>query len=137
MNRTVLVIACSVVLGGLMAAQKVETVPPSVPPAATSPVASFLEPPAPFPGLIVSDPIYPFPPEKKAKFRDAQVAFLNLELEIRKHELEIMECKLKQKDAVQRMQSIAYDFALDKKIDMGKYEMDGDKVEWRPGKKSQ
>lgn len=136
MKRTVLVIACALVLGGLMAAQKVETAPPAVPPSDPTPAASFLAPRAPYPGLIVSDPIYPFPPEKKAKFRDAQVAFLNLELEIKKHEIEIMECKLKQKDALQQMQGIAYDFAVERKIDMGKYEMDGDKVEWRPGKKS-
>jgi len=136
MKRTVLVICCSIVLGGLMAAQKVDTASPAVPPPATNLAAAFLAPQAPYPGLIVSDPIYPFPPEKKVKFRDAQVAFLNLELEIKRHEIEIMECKLKQKDALQQMQGIAYDFAVDRKIDMGKYEMDGDKVEWRPGKKS-
>jgi hypothetical protein len=122
--------------------------PPSALPAAIAPRAlpalspSVAAPPAAAstfalpPGVTVSDPEYPYPPELHAKTRDRQLEYDELEIDIQKNLLKIEQDKERQTALMDGIKLDAYQFAQTKSIDLLTYEIDAKELKFVKKKKA-
>lgn len=71
---------------------------------------------------------YPFPVELKAQIRDLQYSSDQLEIRNNKLQLEIEQNKAKQRDMLDAMRTIAFEFATKNHIDLSLNDLDPQKV---------
>lgn len=80
---------------------------------------------------------YPLPADSRAKIRDFQYQWAQLEIQNQKLLLQVEQNRQKQRDLVDGEKRVAWDYANDKHIDLVLFELDPDDVKFIPKKKVQ
>jgi hypothetical protein len=98
------------------------------------PIAAQAKPIGPQPVNSSAGTFYPLPADPRGKIRDLQYQWDQLEIQNQKLLLQVQQNQQKQRDLMDGEKRVAWDYANDKRIDLGLFELDPDDVKFIPKK---